>query len=104
MVRVLRDFDPRVTALARPRSNCTVNYRPVISSERALQNNKLATVQMKFQGERKIGRESQMCLTPGQTGLLTVGRKLTSTSKSSPPIPNLSQTNSVHITSSRLSK
>jgi hypothetical protein len=27
----------RVTALGRPRSNCTVNYRPVLSSERALQ-------------------------------------------------------------------
>jgi hypothetical protein len=26
---VLRDFDPRVAPLARPRSNCTVNYRPV---------------------------------------------------------------------------
>jgi hypothetical protein len=31
---VLRDFDPRVTALARPRSNCTVNYRPTLSSDR----------------------------------------------------------------------
>jgi hypothetical protein len=30
--------------LARPRSNCTVNYRPVLSSERALQNNKHGTV------------------------------------------------------------
>jgi hypothetical protein len=40
----LRDFDPRVTALARPRSNCTVNYRPVLSSERELQNNKHADV------------------------------------------------------------
>jgi hypothetical protein len=36
---VLRNFDPRVTALGRPRSNCTVNYRPVLSSERTLQNN-----------------------------------------------------------------
>jgi hypothetical protein len=42
--RVLRDFDLRVTALARSRSNCTVNYRPVLSSERKLQNNKHATV------------------------------------------------------------
>jgi hypothetical protein len=38
----------------------TVNYRPVLSSERALQNNKPATVSRKFQGERKIGRGSQM--------------------------------------------
>jgi hypothetical protein len=57
---VLRDFDPRVTALARPRSNCAVNYRHVLSSERALQNNKPATVWRKFRGERKIGHGSQM--------------------------------------------
>jgi hypothetical protein len=57
---VLRDFDSRVTALARPRSNCTANYRPVLSSERALQNNKYATVWRKFQGERKTGCGSQM--------------------------------------------
>jgi hypothetical protein len=38
----------------------TVNYRPVLSSERALQNNKPATVLKKFQGEREIGRGSQM--------------------------------------------
>jgi hypothetical protein len=57
---VLRDFDPRVTALARLRSNCTVNYRPVLSSERALHINKHATVWRKFAGERKIGRGSRM--------------------------------------------
>jgi hypothetical protein len=49
-----------VTALARPRRNYAVNYRPVLSSERALQNNKHATVSRKFQGERKIGDGSQM--------------------------------------------
>jgi hypothetical protein len=43
-VRVLRDFDLRVTVLARPRSNCTVNYSTILSSERALQNNKPAIV------------------------------------------------------------
>jgi hypothetical protein len=51
----------------RPKSDCsdkvqkqfTVNYRPVLSSERALQNNKPATVCRKFQGERKIGHRSQ---------------------------------------------
>jgi hypothetical protein len=57
---VLRDFDLRVTALARPRSNCTVNYRPVLSSEKGLHNYKPATVWRKFQGESKIGRGSQM--------------------------------------------
>jgi hypothetical protein len=55
-----RDFGPRVTTLARPRSNFTVNYRPVLSSERALQNNKAAAVKRKFEGERKIGYRSQM--------------------------------------------
>jgi hypothetical protein len=57
---VLRDFDLRVIALASTRSNCTVYYRHVLSSGRALQNNKAATVWKKFQGERKIGRGSQM--------------------------------------------
>jgi hypothetical protein len=42
--RVLRDFDLRVTALARPRSNCTVIYRSVLSSERALQTYKIVNV------------------------------------------------------------
>jgi hypothetical protein len=49
-----------VTALARPRSNLTVNYRPVLSLERALQNNKAAAVYRKFHGERKIGHRFQM--------------------------------------------
>jgi alanine racemase len=38
----------------------TVNYRPVLSLERALQKNKHATAQRKFQGEGKIGHWSQM--------------------------------------------
>jgi hypothetical protein len=48
----------RGTALARPAA--TVNYRSAFSSERALQNDKPVTVQRKFQGERKIGRGSQL--------------------------------------------
>jgi hypothetical protein len=43
-----------------PEAIVQVNYRPVLSSERAVQNNKAATVQRKFQGERKIGHGSQM--------------------------------------------
>jgi hypothetical protein len=43
---------------ARPAA--TVNYRPVFSSERALQNNKLQLSKIEYQGERKIGRGSQM--------------------------------------------
>jgi hypothetical protein len=46
------------TALARTNSNS--NYRPVLSSERALQNNKPQLSKRKSQGERKIGRGSQM--------------------------------------------
>jgi hypothetical protein len=46
------------TALARTRR--TVNYRPVLSSERALQNNKPQLSKRKSQGERKIGHGSQM--------------------------------------------
>jgi hypothetical protein len=42
------------------RQAATVNYRPVLSLERALQNNKLATVYRKSQGERKIRRGSQL--------------------------------------------
>jgi hypothetical protein len=72
-----------VTALARPRSNCVVNYRPVLSSEKALQNNKHATVWRKFQGERNIGHGSQMGTWHQGTGRLTVGRKLTPPSTSS---------------------
>jgi hypothetical protein len=37
----------------------TINYRPVLSSERVLQN-KPATVYRKLKGERKIGLVSQM--------------------------------------------
>jgi hypothetical protein len=44
MVVSLRDFDPIVTALARPRSNCTVNYRSILSSERAPHTRKLTIV------------------------------------------------------------
>jgi hypothetical protein len=43
-----------VTALARLRSNCTVNYRTVLSSERALQNNKPATVKGNFKEKEKL--------------------------------------------------
>jgi hypothetical protein len=38
----------------------TVNYRPALSSEMALQSNKPHLSKRKFQGERKIGRVSQM--------------------------------------------
>jgi hypothetical protein len=50
--------EPSVTALAKPAA--TVNYRPVLSSERELQRNKPKLPKRKFQGEGKIGRGSQM--------------------------------------------
>jgi hypothetical protein len=36
------------------REAATGSYRPVLSSERALQNNRPATVQRKIQGEKKL--------------------------------------------------
>jgi hypothetical protein len=38
----------------------TANYRPVLSDERTLQNTKPRLSKRKTQGERKIGRGSQM--------------------------------------------
>jgi hypothetical protein len=60
--------------------NGTVNYRPVLSSERALQNNKHADVWRKFCRRKKNwSRLPDGRLTPRQAGRLAVGRKLTST-------------------------
>jgi hypothetical protein len=50
--------DPNGTALARPAA--TVNYRPVFSSERALQNHTLQLSNRKSQVDKKIGRGSKM--------------------------------------------
>jgi hypothetical protein len=47
-----------MTALANPAA--TVNYRPVFSSVKVLQNNKPGNVERKLQEERKIGRGSRM--------------------------------------------
>jgi hypothetical protein len=66
-----------VTALVRPRSNSTVNYRPVLSSERVPHIKKPAIVRQKTKIWSWAPDESP---TPRQTGRLTVGRKLTSTS------------------------
>jgi hypothetical protein len=41
-------------------SAATVNYRPVLSSERALQNIKPQLFKRKSQGERKIGHGSPL--------------------------------------------
>jgi hypothetical protein len=50
---VLRDFDLRVTALARPKSICAVNYRSVLSLERALITNPQLSKQS-FKEEEKL--------------------------------------------------
>jgi hypothetical protein len=52
----------------------TVNYRPVLSSERALQNNKPADYLKKISRRKKNwSRVPDGCLTPRQAGRLTVG-------------------------------
>jgi hypothetical protein len=72
---VVSSADPRVTALARPRRNCRVNYRQVLSSERVPHIKKLAIIRQKTKIWSWAPDGSP---TPRQTGRLTVGRKLTS--------------------------
>jgi hypothetical protein len=58
----------------------TVNYRPVLSSERALQTNKPETCLKKISRRKKNwSRVPDRCLTPRRTGQLTVGRNVTLT-------------------------
>jgi hypothetical protein len=77
---VLRDFNLRVTtALARPRSNCTVNYRAVLSSQRGFY--KITNPQM---SEGNFKEKEKLVTGPRwapdiKTDWPTVGRKLTST-------------------------
>jgi hypothetical protein len=75
---VLRDFDPRVTVLSRPRSSCTVNYRPILSSERVPHIKKPAIVRRKTKIWSRAPDGSPI---PRQTGRLTVDRKLTLTAR-----------------------
>jgi hypothetical protein len=75
---VLRDFDPRVTALARPRSNCTVNYRPVLSSERALKITNPQLCKENFKKEEKLVADHRW-VPDTKTDWPTDSRKLTST-------------------------
>jgi hypothetical protein len=50
----------------------TVNYRPVLSSERALQNNKLQLFKRKSQGEKNWSLDPDGHLTPRRTDRLIV--------------------------------
>jgi hypothetical protein len=67
---------PRWAPDCRSQTNFNLNFNPLVRE--GATNDKPATVWWKFQGERKIGHGSQM--TPRQTGRLTVGCKLISTS------------------------
>jgi hypothetical protein len=72
----------------RPKSDCSgkvqkqfiVNYRLVLSSERAIQNNKSARLKEISRRKKNLSWVPDGRLTPRKTGRLTVGRKLTSTS------------------------
>jgi hypothetical protein len=56
----------------------TVNHTPILSSERALQT-KLQLSKEHFKEKEKLVTCTDGGLTPGQTSLLTVGRKITLT-------------------------
>jgi hypothetical protein len=57
----------------------TVNYRPILSSERASQNNKPQLPKENFKKKEKLVMGPDCDLPPGETGRLTVGRKITLT-------------------------
>jgi hypothetical protein len=60
--------------------NCTLNYTPVLSSEREQKITNKQLSKGNFKEKINWSRVLDECLTPRQTGRLTVGRKLTSTS------------------------
>jgi hypothetical protein len=66
--------DPSGTALARPAA--TVNYRPVLSSERALQNNNRKCLKKVSRRKKNWSRVPDGRLTPRRTGRLTIGRNV----------------------------
>jgi hypothetical protein len=61
-----------------PLTDCTANYRPVLSSERAPQNEEQSNCPVK-EGIRKIFSWAPRCPTPGHTDWLTVGHNFNST-------------------------
>jgi hypothetical protein len=74
---VLRDLDPRVTALARPRSNCTskLQTHPLVREGDPRQETRNCQTETKIWSWAPAGTPK-----PRQTGRLTGGRNLTSTS------------------------
>jgi hypothetical protein len=78
---ILWDFGSGVIALARPRSNCTVNYRP-FSRQRGRIVAKRRKCQTKEEEQDKIwSRIPKGGPIPRRTGRLTVSRKKNSNSK-----------------------
>jgi hypothetical protein len=72
-----------VTALTRPRNNCTVNYGPVLSSEGKLQSNNHALSEENQKEKEKLVAGHRW-VPDTKTGRLTVGRKITLTSNLTP--------------------
>jgi hypothetical protein len=72
-------LDPRVVVLEGKVALAQVSYRPVLSSERALhtiKNRKYLKI-MSMEGKKNFSWVPDGGLIPGQTGRLTVGRKIT---------------------------
>jgi hypothetical protein len=86
---VLPDFGSRVTALARHRSNCTskLKTRPLVR-EGATKYQSRSCLKEILWWKKNWSQVPDGRLTPGQTGRLTVGRKLTSTSTSTTGSPD----------------
>jgi hypothetical protein len=77
-----------------PGPAATVNYRPILSSERALQNNKQQLSKRKSQGERNWSRVPDERLTQRRTGRLIVGRKTLTVTR--PPLLSSGQSSWLH--------
>jgi hypothetical protein len=66
---MLRDWDPKTTALSRSKSNCKLQTRPLASVNLQL-----------FVSNKNLVMAPDGCPAPKQTGLPTVGCNITSTS------------------------
>jgi hypothetical protein len=72
--RVPRDSDPRMTALARISSNCKRQTRSLVRESAPHQQTRNCLTAIKIWSS-----DPDVCLTPRQTGRLTVGRNITLT-------------------------
>jgi hypothetical protein len=71
---VPRDWDPRMTALARASSNCKRQTRPLVRESAPHQQNRNCLTVIKIWSQAPDG-----CFIPRQTGRLTVGRNISQT-------------------------